>query len=688
VFKELIRQLHCRRYLDGAYQPHDRSELLFSHAAGCYKRGFMLELSHSDPETQIVYSLDGSEPDWRNLDGSVFHYKNSYPEKPGEPFAPFHKETYSSFVYRAPIKISDRSGEPNRLSTKSSTVHRDPDYFPGKPVLKCTVVKAAAFKYGELRGKTHIQTYVVGAPARGRNLPIWLITIPEDDLFDYYKGIYTAGAGFDEWRRQNPDNDGKSFGENYRGRGEGFIRLANLEIIEPDRPEVVCSTGCAMSIYGASSRRQPIKSLFFQFETSENAEESIGYNPFSGAHKEGNVLSAVDVQHLMLRTGGGSLNYLNDHCAQSIMAPVFPGIQRGRNALHYINGEYFGLVQVREYQDRWHIARNFGVAPDNVVILHGVWGRGEPGHVEVGDEGDLELYRPLYETATQCDMTDHSNKRRVEEMIDLENYFNYLIMFIYFANGDWRGNKHFRFWRARQKSDDGFGDGRWRVLVWDFDDRLWGGGRKNYLETAMHPEGGGDARPFGHPERTALFRGLMQNRDLRNRFINQFADHLNTILEPKRVERIVRTVMGELKQHVEPYYTRWRRNPATSDCYKDYLQFAQHRPRYQREHIAKCFGLEGPVEISVRTMGRNPGVVRVNSVLLKSTFPGVGHKPYPWRGAYFPGISLRLEAFCDDGKVFDSWQIVSNDGQLIRADKEEIIELVPHHDLEITAIFR
>ncbi len=688
IIAYIIKRLQRRRYITTALQSEDVPGLQFSHAAGCYRRGFMLVLSHPDPTVQIVYTLDGSEPDLRNLNGTTFSYKNHYPEKPGDPFGEYHEAKYISFVYSSPIEVVDRSREPNQLSNKASTVQRNPDYFPVKPVPKCTVVKAVAFKDGEQLGAVQVRTYVVGIPARGRNLPLWLITIPEEDLFDYEKGIYTAGSGFDAWRRQNPDDDGKAFGENYRGRGPAFIRPAHLEIIEPGRSCVVLSKRFACSIYGASSRRQPIKSLFLQFETSADPDRSIGYNPFSGMYEDGSSLSATDFQHLMMRTGGGNLNYLNDHCAHLIMAPLFPGVQRGCNVVHYVNGEYFGLVQVREYQDPCHIARNFGVGADNVIILNGVWGSGQSDRVEVGTEEDLSLYRQMYTYVTETDMTTDAARVRVEDMLDIENYFNYMIMFIFFANGDWRGKKHFRLWRARVKCDDRYGDTRWRVMVWDFDDRRWGGGRKNYVETVLHPEGGGDARPFGHPDRTAFFRGLMDNPRLRNRFINQFADHLNTVFLPDRVEHIVKMVMRELKPHLRSYEIRWKRQPVPPDCYKDYLRFARHRPRFQREHLMKCFNLGGLCNIRIKVAGVLGARIRLNGIDIVPGYPGIGTKPYPWVGTYFKNVSIRLEALPVSGSDFDHWSVVSQDGVLNTSYEQSAFEINPVTDLVITAKYR
>src|SRR5690606_13197745 len=116
---------------------------VFSHESGYYSNSFELNISHPNSNAVIIYTLDGSEPNISNLDGTIFQYKNEYAFEVGSTPGPFLTETYISNSYISPITIVDRSNEPDRLTTKNT--RQNPIYLPPVPVRKGTVVKARAY---------------------------------------------------------------------------------------------------------------------------------------------------------------------------------------------------------------------------------------------------------------------------------------------------------------------------------------------------------------------------------------------------------------------------------------------------------------------------------------------------------------------------------------------------------------
>jgi hypothetical protein len=76
----------------------------------------------------------------------------------------------------------------------------------------------------------------VGAQDEKSNLPQVYLTTDPDNLFDYYRGIYTPGFHFDQWRKENPDLSliYQNHAANYNMKGKDWEREAHVAFYEPD----------------------------------------------------------------------------------------------------------------------------------------------------------------------------------------------------------------------------------------------------------------------------------------------------------------------------------------------------------------------------------------------------------------------------------------------------------------------
>jgi len=108
----------------------------FSQESGFLTAGFNLTLSTTTPGATILYTLDGSEPQSSNLGGTTYSYKNQYSEHPGDATGPLLTNNFTTLQYSAPIAIVDRSGQPNKIASISSTYSFDPTYIPTVPIYK------------------------------------------------------------------------------------------------------------------------------------------------------------------------------------------------------------------------------------------------------------------------------------------------------------------------------------------------------------------------------------------------------------------------------------------------------------------------------------------------------------------------------------------------------------------------
>lgn len=625
---------------------------VFSHQGGFYTDSLSLSLASPTPGAEIYYTLDGSLPDPADLQGRTFNYKNQWPQNPGDPFGPFLTETNRTYRYTQPLVIVDRAAAPNRVSQKSSTYDRTPDdYLPQQPIFKGTVVRAQVVKPGALSSPVLTQSYFVSPAGRGRySLPVVSLAIPEDLLFDYDRGIYTAGVDFETWRMTHPDDPAAlQSPANWQRRGDEFEYPLSFELIEPGDSTVALRQDAGFRIHGNATRLMRMKSLRL-YARGDYGASTFAYPIFPEQPYE-------DYRRLILRNGGSDFGYtmFRDAAIQAIVAPLGVDTQAYRPAVVFINGEYWGIHNIRERYDKHYLARVYGVDPDNIDLLED-WGKAE--------EGDAAHYQAMIRHIRANGVTDPAQYDYIRTLMDVDNYITYQIAEIFARNTDWPGN-NIAFWRLRTDAyqpDAPYGhDGRWRWLLWDMDYGFGlDGGATAYTHDTLAfatAEGG-----IGWPNpdwSTFLLRSLLTNPTFRQQFIARFADLLNTAFLPSRTTAIIAELKGAIEPEIAEQVARWRRPGSVNAWHAQVavmLNFANQRPTYQRQHIRDKFAIPGEYTLTVDVSDPAQGYVRVNTIDLLDSTPGVAVDPYPWQGIYFRGVPVELTAVARPGYRFAGWQ--------------------------------
>jgi hypothetical protein len=458
-----------------------------------------------------------------------------------------------------------------------------------------------------------------------------------------------------------------------------------MEVFLNGVSDAVINQGVGFRIHGGAARaRLPQKSLRLYARYLYDTQNVIRQRLFDNAVPFASNPDADQFKRILLRGAGNTAYYINDAISHQLMQPVFEGVHRVQPAMHFINGENFGITSIRDRIDQHHYATHYNLDPDNVIMLAGVNGRGTLEHIDVGEPADLELYRQFYDFVVAADMSDPANYSQLETMLDVQSYVDFNITKIYLSDRDWRGDKHFGLWRVREPSDTHFGDGRWRAYVWDFD---WGGEvehvSRNLLETATHPTGGGWGE-FGNSTKTALLRNLLESDTFRHFFINRFADHLNSTFLPSRVEALVEAELERLAPYLPENEERWGWNILPQKRTDEYRTFAHLRPPIQRQQIRSHFGISRDRSVSLDVSSDAHGHIRINTIEIKDGTPGIAFDPYPWTGHYFHGIPIELEALPQEGFRFSGW-VLNGSGEIYSTDS--ILNLIPLQNLHIEALF-
>ncbi len=614
---------------------------VFSVTSGFFSQPFSVSITHAEPGVTILYTLDGSEPDPANIGGKTYSYKNQYPEFPGEPFGELLPGSYQTLTYEQPLEVQDRSELPNDVSSISTTFHHAPYYIPVSPVKKATVIRALAIKNGYNPSPVVTQNYFFSPSAH--TLPVISINLNEDLLFDYEKGIHVSGKDFDDWRTAIPDAPNYPSDNNFLRSGDATEARANFSFFKNGQEELNQDVG--LRINGGYSRYFPNKSLRI-YARSEYGNDNLNY-PFF------NDLDDDAFKTIILRNSGNDIlqTYFRDAFIQKASAYLNVSIQHYQPSVVYLNSEYWGLLNIRERYDKHYFKRVYGVDDDKLDFLESY------GQVQ---EGNPNHYMAMLNFMENNDLSVESNYDYIKTQLDPENFTDYLITNIYARNTDWPYN-NIEFWRKQTNAYEPnapYGqDGRWRWILKDTDFGFGNaGGPEGYLHnTLAHASSTGD---LSIPEwSTFVFRKLLENTTFRNNFINRFADIINTVYLPERLQAIIADMKDGIASEIPQHGERWQSINATGweESIGTMIQFAQQRPQFQRDHIREKFNIAENIPFTLNVNMPYVGYIKINTIALNDTTPGVSEMPYPWSGIYFKDIPVKLKAIAQEGYTFSHW---------------------------------
>lgn len=578
---------------------------IFSAAAGFHAASFNLALVTTDPAATITYTLDGSEP------------------------------TASSTPYTGLITIDDRAGDPSvyaLIPTNFLASGHEAWRPPVGPIDKITVVRARAFRSGLTPSAIATRSFMVGAEVASHcHFPVISLVTDPQNLFDDAIGIYVPGDLYD------PD---VSWSGNYFESGSAWERPVHVELFDASGG-VVLSQDAGVRISGSWTVRLPQKTLKLYADT-EYGDADFDARLFPD-------LPYTSWARFRVRSSG------DDWCRLGFrdlsLHTMFRGLgfdtQAGRPVIQFLDGEYWGLANLRDEYSRFYYERVYGVPEAEVVLLE------NNGEVDDGPADGNLRYFALRDFVAGHDMNDPAAFAHADSQMDMANFIQYVTTEIYSANTDWPDN-NIVMWR-RNTPDYVAGapygnDGRWRWSLKDVDAAFhWAD--YDALSAAVND-------PWVPAWSTELLRGLLENDGFRRDFINAAADHLNSTFQSSRLISIIDDYADLYAPAIGRWYARWDVDQDWGQWVQWLREFTQNRPSHLRQHYQAMFGLNGTGNLQVDVSDAARGSIRVNNLVIEANTPGlpVPGSPYPWTGTYFQGNAVTLTALPKRGSQFVRWQ--------------------------------
>jgi len=612
-------------------------------------------------KTQIYYTLDSSEPDSTKLNGLTFNYKNRYRENINDPQQnTFLKGKIQTFKYgNQKIKIENTEGKKNITSMKSSTFSRNPNYLPNYEVDKAQILRARAIRKNYLPSDIVTQTYFTNPKTHNKyTLPLLSVNLNEDDLFDYQKGIYTAGKIFDDFRAKSSEPASLCTIGNFSQRGNKHEKQANFEFFV--NKKCILNEYLDLRIHGGCTRSFSYKSLRLHSRNDFKKTDFFEQNSFN--HKS-----------LIIRNGGNDHNknmFKDIFIHQWFKDLNFP-IQEARPSILFLNGEYWGIHNLRERIDNNFLQRKFKVNPKHVDMVEIVF-YGPP----IISHGDDQAFKKLMAFFQQNDLRDEKNYSKAKELLDLENFIDYQIANIFIGNIDWPQN-NVRLWRLnteRTAASSQYGhDGKWRFIFFD---------AERSLGELLNAKSNDLALALSKPENLFLQK-LIQNQDFKKQFLSRYNYLLTNTFISKKANAVYDSLASIYEPEVAEHIKRWK-NISTVNQWKvngnQLKNYIKDRNIEAKLHIKEVFGnTEEPHALSVNSNLENAG----NFLITVKNNQNLSLINSDKQLSFFnQNDNLKIQAIPKSGYRFSHWN--TNDGKKFFEDS---FELQLTSDSIITAYF-
>lgn len=504
----------------------------------------------------------------------------------------------------------------------------DPVYAGPLNVSQNSVIRARLWQEGFEGGATATTSYIIST---GYTMPVFSISTDPLNFWDDEIGIYVEGTNGIPGRCMDiPVN-----------WNQDWERPLSIEYFNLDG-ERMLQQDVGTKMHGGCSRTAPMKSLGLY------ARGRYG----SSIMKQDFFTDKAEIDRykgLILRNSGNDNQYtmFRDAMIQSVVWPKMDvDFQAYETVRVFMNGEFFGIHNLREKVNEHWITSNYGIDAEDIDFIKN---RSEVFAGSIDEFDTLQSYLAAYSLAEQ-DKYDW-----VADRVDIDSYTDYLITHLFFANRDWPGNNQ-KCWRENTPG------GKWRWILFDLDFTM-GIYNFNPALDMFSFSTADDSDNWPNPRwSTLIIRRLLENDGFREQFIQKYLVYLNTTLNTERVHAKIDSFYYNIQDVLPEQMARWNR-PWSLESWNEHCDllrtFANDRPTHVRNNMRNFFNLGRDISLEVEATD-GTCAVRLNDVRIAQE---------GMRGYYMAGTALDLTCSVQAGYKFSHWEVLTGD--------ESVLTLIP-----------
>ena len=550
-----------------------------------------------------------------------------------------------SGFYQTPITLELSNPTPNATiyyTTDGSIPYfNSPIYTSPIQVNKNMIIKSYCTAPGILDSKIITKSYFINETI---SLPVVSISTDSLLLFDATSGLLQPGP--------NAESYPPFLGANFWSDNQ--IKV-HVQIFDKNKNEQI-NQFCELQIHGGSvNRSQAMKSFRLlskkKFEKDRFYAKLIEDKPAITAYRK-----------FVLRNG--SSDFLKSQLREGF---IHKNIIKYTNVdangyepcLVFINGNFYGMMEIREKIDEYYVEQNHNIDKDNVDVL------ADTNLVDIGDWTDFDS---VYRYVLHHDMKQNEHFNFVDQRIDLKNMADYFFVETYFDNNDWPSG-NLRLWSQRNPR------GKYRYIAFDLDASLgtftWSPSSLNMLHESLNYFT--TVVPIKH---CIIFKKMLENTSFKHYFINRYADLSNTSFSSENLLTMLDTVKLKIQTEVNRHYTAWEKEPSYWEFEINNLiiPYIKNRHTLSREDVLNEFALPAYHQIKINTEPEDAfQQLNINTIVVHEN---------NFDGYYYETIPISFKVNPKKGFVFSHW--LQNNGNRYYSDS---ISVNLTENSEFTAVY-
>ena len=533
------------------------NEVLFSEDAGIYEGAFILRLTAKEGYT-IYYTTDGSDPSRLSNSGRK--------------------------TYRSGIMLTDTSTEAwGPLTQAAANIWGSPN---ASSQIGGHVIKAYATN-GTDSTDVFTNTYFITDDLTKYGVSVMSISMPAAEVIGtngFYNNFLVVPGNI----------------TGGRNRGVGI-----MEVFDPSGDRVGNSR-VEMAVSGNGSSGWAMKSLRIYIKGANNQDSglqsNLNYDIFGGEAKDAWGQAITSFSRLLIRNSGNDCgaSYIRDAFMQSTAAGLNVDYMESTSTLVFINGEFWGVYNLRERYSPEYVESHYGVDKDNVAIIENdyyrlvTYGDTNAAYIlSAGEEGDEIPFNEMVEYMNTHNLSNQADYEYVASLMDVDSFIDMWVVRLYYNARDWPEN-NVKVWRNKNPNDPSGFDTKWHFTLLDLDMGL-------SFYPAGHWADTSEAQNFfglidSNSVCSSMMRALLRNREFKQKFIERYYEVAVNHLTPEYLNAVFDEFYAEREPLMNLQQGRWHCDAGFTyvtwqfECVS-IRRFLNNRQDYTLNHFFSYFGV-------------------------------------------------------------------------------------------------